>query len=190
MRKSLLALIICLAFTSLPASAIKIADTDVAESLTLPNSEETLQLNGAGIRKKFFMKIYIGALYLADKTPDAQAILSDDGPASVVMHILYNKISKEKITGGWDDGLIANLTSADMRAIKPRLDKFNQLFKAVQEGDDIRIDYIPGKGTEVRISGEWRGVVEGNDFFRALLKVWLGSSPVSSSLKNDMLGLD
>ncbi|MGB5177609.1 MAG: chalcone isomerase family protein, partial [Gammaproteobacteria bacterium] len=71
---------------------------------------------------------------------------------------------------------------------KPRLDAFNKLFTATKKGDVLSIAYTPEKGTEVRINGEWRGAVEGNDFFRALLKIWLGPNPVDKSLKQDMLG--
>ena len=78
--------------------------------------------------------------------------------------------------------------SSERKAIQPRLEAFNKLFTAMQKGDLLRIDYTPARGTEVRLNGEWRGSVEGNDFFRALLKVWLGSDPVSKSLKLDMLG--
>jgi hypothetical protein len=59
----------------------------------------------------------------------------------------------------------------------------------VHKGDVLSIEYTPHRGTEVRINGEWRGAIEGNDFFRALLKIWLGANPVSKSLKQDMLGI-
>jgi len=153
-------------------------------------ADNPLQLNGAGVRKKFFMDIYIGALYLPARTPDVSAILSDTGPASVLMHILHDSVSKEKITSAWSDGMHDNLTGEEMQSQQATLDSFNTLFRTVNKGDMIRIDYIPARGTEVRINNEWRGIVGDNTFFRALLKIWLGSTPVSSSLKNDMLGID
>ena len=52
----------------------------------------------------------------------------------------------------------------------------------------MRIYYRPDTGTEVRINGEWRGAIKGNEFFRALLGIWLGEDPVSKSLKQEMLG--
>ena len=137
---------------------------------------------------KFFVSVYVGALYLPEKTGDAQAITADDAAGSVDMHILHSEISKDKIIAGWEDGLKANLDQGELEALRPRLDEFNQLFRAVRKGEIIRIAYLPGSGTEVRINDKWRGVVPGNDFFRALLKIWLGPSPVSKSLKKGMLG--
>ena len=49
-------------FTSLEASAKKIAGVDVPQTVTIEN--KNLVLNGAGIRKKLFIKVYVGALYL------------------------------------------------------------------------------------------------------------------------------
>jgi hypothetical protein len=176
--------------TSLPALAVTIEDTGIPDSITLENGGHNLLLNGAGIRKKFFMDIYIGALYLPARTSDSHAILNDSGPASVLMHFLYHEVGKDKITDGWNDGLKANLDPAAMQAIAADLERFNALFRTVHEGERIRIDYIPGTGTEVRINDELRGTVAGSDFYRALLNVWLGDRPVSKSLKKAMLGRD
>jgi len=188
MYKHILTLVLSLFIYSLPAAAIEIEGIEIAETTSATDSKTTLVLNGAGLREKFFVDVYVGSLYLQAKTPDARAILSDDGPASVHMHILYSEISKKKITDGWIDGLDANLSKSERQAFQPRVDAFNKLFTVLKEGDVIRIDYSPAKGTEVRINGEWRGAVEGNDFFRALLKSWIGSNPISKSLKQDMLG--
>ena len=123
-------------------------------------------------------------------SPTAETILAATGPASVRMHFLYKEVSQEKITDGWNDGLSANLTPAEYAALQPRLEEFNRLFRTVRRGDVISIDYTPVTGTEVRINNELRGAVPGNDFYRALLRVWLGSEPVSDSLKQGMLGND
>ena len=181
-------LVSLMTFAGLPAAAYEIADVDIPDSIELDDSNSSLVLNGAGIREKLFLDVYIGALYLPSKMSDAEAILGDSGPASVLMHFLYRKVSKKKITDGWHDGLKANVTPDEMQALQADLDKFNTLFLAVSKGDVIRIDYRPGAGTAVRINGEWRGLVAGEAFFRALLKVWLGPQPVSDSLKEAMLG--
>jgi len=179
-----------LLLTSLPAAAKKIGDVLIPDTLALPNSGHELLLNGAGIRKKFFMDIYIGALYLPASKSDSAAILADTGATSVLMHFLYKEVGKDKIVEGWNDGLRENISSSEFQAMAERLEQFNALFKTVRKGDVIRIDYSPDAGTEVRINNEWRGSVKGNDFFRALLSIWLGEHPVSRSLKNEMLGLE
>jgi hypothetical protein len=173
-----------------PALAVPVEGVEIPDTITQAGGEQTLLLNGVGIRKKFFMDIYIGALYLPAKTSDSSAILGGSGPASVLMHFLYSEVSKKKITDGWNDGLKANLDPGAMQSLAADLERFNSLFRTVRKGEAIRIDYSPGTGTEVRINDELRGTVAGNDFYRALLKVWLGPRPVSKSLKKAMLGTD
>ncbi|MGB5259613.1 MAG: chalcone isomerase family protein [Gammaproteobacteria bacterium] len=190
MRKLPGLLTLCLMIASQHVAGMDVGGIKVPDSIVLQGGDATLLLNGAGIRKKFFMNIYVGALYLPAKNPDAEAIIGDSGPASVDMHILHSEISREKITDGWEDGMQSNLGQGEMELLRPRLDQFNEMFRAVRKGDMIRIGYLPGIGTEVRINDERRGVVVGNDFFRALLRVWLGHSPVSKSLKQAMLGRD
>jgi len=180
----------CLTLANQPLRAVTITGTEIPDTVSLPNSGTQLVLNGAGIREKLFLDIYIGALYLEKPMHDSAAILADTGQAGILMHFTYSEVSREKIIEGWTDGLAENLTAERMRAIKPRLDKFNSLFRTVVKGDVIHIDYLPEIGTQVRINDEWRGSVEGNDFFRDLLRIWLGTKPVSKSLKRDMLGLD
>ena len=190
MHKPAITLLFCLFIINAPVAAKEIEGVAIPDTLAFANSDSSLVLNGAGIREKFFLDIYIGALYLPARTPDASAILSDTGPASVLMHILYGEVSKQKITDGWTNGLEANLSDEKMLALKPQLGKFNSLFQDLHKGDRIRIDYIPGTGTEVSINDERRGIVEGNDFYRSLLRIWIGSNPVTRSLKQEMLGTD
>jgi hypothetical protein len=53
----------------------------------------------------------------------------------------------------------------------------------------ITLDYIPESGTRVTLNGEPKGeAIAGDDFYRALLRIWLGENPVDSSLKKALLG--
>jgi hypothetical protein len=190
MKRLTAAIVTCLLITTQSLQARTINGTEIPDTISLPNSDINLVLNGAGIREKFFLDIYVGALYLEKQLHDASTILDDTGPAGILMHFTYSEVSREKIIDGWNDGLADNLPAERMSAIKPRLEKFNSLFRTVVKGDVIRIEFLPGNGTLVYINDELRGSVEGNDFFRDLLRIWLGKNPVSTSLKHDMLGLE
>jgi len=58
----------------------------------------------------------------------------------------------------------------------------------VHAGDIVLLDYVPGKGTAVKINGVEKGIVEGEDFNKALLDIWLGEEPADDGLKDAMLG--
>jgi len=172
------------------ATSASIEGVDVPDMVTIADGGSTLMLNGAGVREKFFLDIYVGALYLPAKSSDAQAILASPDPACVAMHFLYKEVSQEKIVDAWNDGLADNHSAAEMQALHPQLEQFNALFRTVHRGDVIRICFLPDTGTEVRINGDQRGTVPGESFFHALLGIWLGAHPISADLKQSMLGLE
>ena len=185
--KSLLfGLVFVLAIAVQSAAAWEIAGVTVPESATIKN--KVLVLNGAGIREKFFFKIYVGALYLRVKRTTAGEVLADPGAKRIVMSFLYNKVSLKKIVAGWNKGFEGNCTPAELKVLQDRINDFNSLFTPVRKGDVIRLDYIPKEGTQVWINDTLRGVVPGEDFQQALLKIWLGPDPADEDLKNAMLG--
>ena len=174
---------------SFDASAMTVADVNVPDSATIGAAKDKVMLNGAGIRKKYGFKIYVGALYLKERATDRQKALDMTGPKRILMHILYSEVSDENLNAGWDDGFKKNLPKDQYKAMKPRLRKFMSLFRTATRGTRILIDYVPGEGTKVSYGGKHKGTVEGEDFYRALMLVYLGDKPADKRLKKGMLGL-
>ncbi len=168
------------------AAARKIAGVDVPPSVTVDN--KVLVLNGAGIRKKIIIKVYVGSLYLEAKQKEVGKVLADPGAKSIVMNFLYKEVSRKRTIEGWNKGFDSNHSTKELIPLKKRINRFNSLFTTVYEGDEIRLDYLPGKGTQVIINGKLRGTVPGEDFHRAVLKIWLGAKPADKKLKKAMLG--
>ena len=168
------------------ASAKKIAGVDVPQTVTIEN--KALVLNGAGIRKKLFIKVYVGSLYLTAKQTTAGTILTAPGAKSIVMNFLYKEVSAKRTVEGWNKGFADNNSAKEIKVLQERINQFNSLFITVYKGDEIRLDYLPGEGTLVKINGKMKGSVPGEDFNQALLKIWLGSKPADSKLKDVMLG--
>jgi len=165
----------------------EIAGIDVPETITQSDGTQ-LQLNGAGIRSKLFFKIYVAQLYLAKKQSEVGALLQEDDGRRIVMDFLYDTVEKEKLTEGWDQGFQGNGSAAQLTELAAQITTFNSLFDTVKKGDQIVLDYEPGKGTTVLIRGENKGTVEGKPFNDLLLLIWLGEKPVSKTLRNEMLG--
>ena len=168
--------------------AKEVAGVTLPETITL--GSKPLVLNGAGIRSKFFIKVYVGALYLPARTRDAEAILRGTGPVAMHMHFVHSEVSKEKLVDAWNDRFDANLDAAERARLGARIERFNGLFRTVRKGDVIRLDYLPGAGTTVSINNETRGVIEGEDFRQAWLRIWLGQEPAGGGLKQELLGAD
>jgi len=187
MRKLLFGLTVLICF-SFSVQAAEVAGVNLPEKITLEGSSEQLQLNGAGIRKKFFFKVYVGSLYLGSKNSDTDKVINQPGAKRVQMNFLYDEVSAEKINGAWADGLADNHSEKQLVALKEPLAKFQSFFGDTVKGDVYLIDYVPGKGTVVSINGQLKGSIPGENFYKALLTIWIGESPITSSLKNAMLG--
>jgi len=179
-------LIFILLFLVHPAAAMEVAGVDVPQSITVDN--KVLVLNGAGIRKKLFIKVYVGSLYLAVRHSTPDEILSDPRAKSIVMNILYHEVSAERLIAAWNDGFAGNSTPEDLKNLQDRVNQFNALFSPVRKGDVIKLVYLPQQGTQVWINDTLKGAVAGEDFQRALLEIWLGPKPVDADLKEAMLG--
>src|SRR5574340_908368 len=88
--------IIFLALTmTAPVQAKEIGGVNLPD--TLPAGKEQLILNGAGLRTKFFIKVYAGGLYLKKKETDARKIIAADEPMAIRMQFIYDGVSREKI---------------------------------------------------------------------------------------------
>ena len=181
----LLALVLLLC--ALPAAALEVAGVKLADKTRLGESE--LVLNGAGIRTKVFFKVYVGALYLGEKKSLAADVLAERGAKRVSLTLL-RELSAQQVTEAFDEGIQANNSAATLAAMKPRIAQLLRLFADGKQGDAILLDYLPGVGTVVSLNGVVRGKpIAGEDFYRALLRIWLGDKPVDDELKRAMLGV-
>lgn len=171
-----------------PVHAREIAGVNLDEEITLTDNIN-LKLNGAGIRSKFFFKIYVAALYVTEPVLDTtQQVLSDPEAKRMLMHFLYDEVSQEKLNAGWHNGFKNNLDENAFAGLKQRLETFKSYFETVHKGDVIYLDYLPGQGTKVSINSVEKGIIAGHDFHQALMKVWLGEEPADWSLKEALLG--
>ena len=174
---------------STPVYSRQLGDVDLPDSVTLDGTEQVLQLNGMGYRTKFVFKVYVGALYTETKADSRDKVQSLKGPKRIVMHMVHDEVSREKMNAAWLEGFEDNNSDEQFGRLKTRLDTFTALFPDLKAGDVIYLDYIPSSGTQVIFNGEKKPVIEGADFYAALLDVWLGEEPADGDLKDALLGL-
>ncbi|MDD5057658.1 MAG: chalcone isomerase family protein [Sideroxydans sp.] len=170
------------------AFALEVAGVKLADTVQVNNVN--LQLNGAGIRTKFFFKIYVAALYLPQKQTSAEAVIAEEREHRVALHIKH-ELSSGKLFNAFNEAIEANHTPAELAALSAQIKQLAQIFDAVKEvkpGDVITLDYLPASGTQISVNGASRGTIAGAAFNRGVLKIWLGSKPVQDDLKKGMLG--
>jgi hypothetical protein len=180
-----------LALTALAAGAQPAELEGVKLEPTAQVGGAALQLNGAGLRTRAIFKVYVAALYVPQKANSAAALLAQKGPRRVAITMLRN-VDADTFAGALSEGLRNNHSEAQMMAMKTQVDALTANFKAAGEarkGDVIHLEFVPDSGTRLTVNGQPRGnAIAGEEFFGALLRVWLGDKPVDSDLKKGLLG--
>jgi len=150
-----------------------------------------LVLNGAGLRKRAFFNVYAIGLYLPEKKPGAADAVGASGTKRVAIHMLRD-VDSSTFTEALVDGMRANHDEAAMKSLEPRVGELSAIMgelKEAKKGMAVLLDWQPGAGTVVTVDGKPRGKpIAGEDFYRALLRIWLGEHPVQDDLKKALLG--
>ena len=150
--------------------------------------ETTLVINGAGIREKYFMDLYVGALYLKAKSSDAAKIMNNDEAMCIKLQIVSGMITSEKMTKAVDEGFTKS-TNKNITPIAAKIKQFKDVFSAkINKGDIFDIVYETAKGVLVYKNGKLSATISGLEFKKALFGIWLCNDPADSELKEKMLG--
>ena len=169
------------------------------------NSSETF-LNGGGLREKYgFMNLYVGGLYVQDKTNDANKVIMANEDMGLRIVIVSSLVTRERFIDALEDGF---KNSSAGKSEPEDIDKFKKfLSDEFVEGDEILLNYHYAKSENgnpltdalgnllldetvyLYKNGKERGSFKGLLFKQALFAVWLGDKPADDSLKEDMLGL-
>ena len=187
-HRTLAALLLSAALITPAFAAIDVAGVKFEDKASAGTAE--LVLNGAGLRKKAFFKVYAIGLYLPAKADSAGGVIGMKGPKRIQI-VTLRDLSAEQLSEALENGVQENSSEADMAKIKARLEEFRANLLAmgkVPEKSDIRIEWT-GSATRVLMNGAAKGKeIQGEDFYAALLKIWFGDKPVQSDLKDALLG--
>ena len=186
MSRSLIAALLLL---PLAAVAAEVAGVKVPDSATVASQE--LTLNGAGLRKRAFFNVYVAALYLPAKQSAAAQVLSSPGAKRISMTLMRD-VTAQQLIEALGNGVRDNHTPAEIEKLKSRIETLNRIMTGIgnaRSGAVITLDFVPSSGTHVALNGAAQGApIAGEDFFQALLKIWIGEDPADSGLKKALLG--
>jgi hypothetical protein len=174
-----------LALSAVVADAATVGGVNLEEKVTV--NGQTLVLNGAGLRKKFFIKVYAAGLYLGQKQSSPAAILAADAPRRMVMHFVFG-VDKEKIGEAWSEGLADNTPNASPE-VRTAFKTLETWMESMESGHRIVLTYVPGIGTTVEVNGKNKGTLGGKAVADAILNTWIGPKPgPGEDFKNAILG--
>ncbi|MGA8282398.1 MAG: chalcone isomerase family protein [Desulfobacterales bacterium] len=169
----------------LAVRAAEIADIKFEKQYNAP--ETGLELKGVGLLRYLgLFKVYAGAFYLEEGTPINEA-LADRAKRIEVEYLRAFK--GEDFGPATVEMMEKNVGKATIVKLHQQIDYHNSLYEDVGPGDRYALTYIPGRGTELALNGEPKGVIEGADFATALFSIWIGQEPIDESFKRQIMGL-
>jgi hypothetical protein len=150
-------------------------------------SDKAIPLRGTG--RLVWMKlvtVYDAALYLPADVPGKNVLTDVPKRLELSYHV---SIKGEKFGESAEPYLEKNVSREELARLRPRIEQLNRLYRNVKEGDRYALTYAPGKGTTLSLNNEPLGTIEGADFAAVYLTIWLGTKPISDSMRDDLTGI-
>lgn len=175
-------------------SAVDVAGVRFPERARIGAAE--CLLNGAGLRSVLGVKLYAIGVYLPQKTGSTKEALSAQGAKRIQIFTMFD-LTADMIAVGLVKGMRRNLAEAEFVALKERIETLRAAIHATDRapgGSVIQLDWLPapeglGGATRLSVNGLQRGEdIPGEDFFQALLKVWMGERVNDAGLRDALLG--
>ena len=187
MRKTFVFIAVFLFVTAITAQL----EGGALKGVNMPDSVQaggkTLVLNGMGLRTKVIVKVYVGGLYLEQKSQDAGTILKADAPKRMVMHFMRD-VSKNQLTDAFQEGF-ENNSPNEAKSMKSDIDKLLAGVEDVKEGQQIVFTYVPGTGTTMSVNGKDKVTIADKAFAPVAFSLWLGPKPPNADLMKGLVGL-
>lgn len=184
MKRILLALSLLL--LSHNAFALEMAGVPVETAVTV--NSHSLKLNGSGIRRKLFVKVYIGSLYAARQLSTPAEVLHDSGDKLIRMQFLHSRVGKEKIVGAFAEGLTNNAPEvAGSGEARKFLSFFTDDFV---KGETLDLLLAADGTVTARHNGKTLGSIKSGKLASGILAIYFGDKPADEGLKKGMLGKD
>jgi len=155
---------------------------------------QALELNGMALRTRLYFKVYVAGLYLPQKVTSAQTAIEGAGAKRIVL-VMMRDASADQFCDSVEVGMVNNNSEAEVDLVRPQTEALFAKIRAVgtaRMGMRIVLDYsASAAATTLYIDGAAQGApMPGPDFFRALLRIWLGERPAQPDLKRMLLRQD
>jgi hypothetical protein len=146
-----------------------------------PDGGAAVPLAGEATRVHLLGQIdlYSLALYVAGSA-SRENLLSPDVSKVLRIQILYEEDPRHRIGIDWRGELVPSLDSVATAHLRGS-------FAPLRRGDTVLIEYVPGKGTSVRVNKALAVGEVNHDLMLAFFDHWLGQRPVSEEIKQALL---
>jgi hypothetical protein len=175
--------VVLVAFLSISTGFSKsVKGIDFADELTVKNQK--LVLNGLGWRKAtiFGIKVYLGGLYLKEKSSDYSKFASSESPKKIIMHFVRD-VEKKDLAKGWKESIAQTFPKG--HKLDSQVKSLLAALVDIKEGQRMSYNFL-NDGVEALVNGKVVATMKGSDFSKALLGVWF-NNPVDKGLASGLL---
>ena len=175
------------------ATSVCAAQDKTCRDISFPGHVEAsgsdLKLNGLGVRKATFLKVnvYVAALYVVQPVHDPKPLIESDTRQQLLLQFVRN-VGVEDLRKAFIEGFERVSGGQSASSLAERIAKLNTWMTDMKSGHRLTFDRLPHAGVQVSINGVPKGTIEGDDFSRALMSIWLGATPPNPELKSGLLG--
>lgn len=195
MVKKMLFSLMALALAVTPCTAKDVAGVDMPDTMTV--GQDKLILNGAALREKYVIgvDVYVGGLYLINKSSDAMGIINADETMAITLHLVRGVNSEDfsdnTLTGFKES---CKTIGIDQNSIAKEIVLFLTVFmEGIAKNDIFDITYSKANGIQVfkNKSKTPKVTIKNYTVKKALFGIWLTvrSEDKLNVLRKGMLGL-
>ena len=152
---------------------------------------QALLLNGTGLRAVLWLKGYAAGLYLGQHAASAEAVVAQAGAKRLQLRLLLD-VPADEFIKAFHQGIERNNTPEMQASLAERAARFDALLHPLGEihkGDTVNLDFVPGQGLLFWHNGRQVGAaIPGEDFYGALLRVFVGEHVSDERLRAGLLG--
>src|SRR5690554_6588057 len=149
----------------------------------------TLILNGTGVRKKYWIDLYEGKLYLKNKCQDGEKISLDNEVMAINIRVISDLMTTKRL----EEALMSEFDRITRGLSEIFHDRLNILIKAfghvINKNETLDLYYLPEEGLRVYKNKELKCTIPGLNFKQILFGSWLGHDPADINMKKGMLGI-
>ena len=175
-------LVITFSLSSSQLWAAEISGVRFAE--TYQDQGVVLKLRGTGLKTAFFFNAFAAGYYSAD---GANSYELARFPKRIEVEYFVN-IPKRKLSAYTIEQMKENVSDTEFDQIRAQVKLMEDFFVDLKSGDRFSLTYLPGVGTKFAHNDQLTGIIQGEDFARALFAVWLGEKPFDRQLKTQICG--
>ncbi|MDE1997521.1 MAG: chalcone isomerase family protein [Burkholderiales bacterium] len=176
-------------------AAVELEGVTVADTAMVGGHK--LVLNGAAVRKRGYFKADVTALYLPEKRTNPEAIFKLDGPRRIQLNILRD-FTSGTISRIFVADFKQSATEEEFKKLITVVGQIGQAYgnvRAVNRGDVVNLDWIPGTGWTASINNKPVYVEPGQPLiikdelaYQIYLRMYIGPN-TPADLRNGLLGL-